>query len=53
VIPASPEAVCGYMKQNTLRKVYHSLRDGVHEITVDPELADRARVPIERMLSIV
>ena len=53
VIPASPEAVCAYMKQNTLRKVYRSLRDGVHEITVDPELADRARVPIERMLSIV
>src|SRR5919108_5980671 len=53
VIAASPEAVCAYMKQNTLRKVYHSLRDGVHEITVDPELADKARVPIERMLSIV
>jgi hypothetical protein len=37
VIPASPEAVCAYMKQNTLRKVYQSLRDGVHEITVDPD----------------
>src|ERR671923_1290773 len=24
VIAASPEAVCAYMKQNTLRKVYHS-----------------------------
>jgi quinolinate synthase len=53
VIPASPEAVCAYMKQNTLRKLYHSLRDGVYEISVDPELAARARVPIERMLSIV
>jgi quinolinate synthase len=53
VIAASPEAVCAYMKQNTLRKIYHSLRDGVHEITVEPELVDRARVPIERMLSIV
>jgi quinolinate synthase len=53
VIPASPEAVCAYMKQNTLRKLYLSLRDGVHEITVDQELAARARVPIERMLSIV
>jgi quinolinate synthase len=53
VIPASPEAVCAYMKQNTLRKLYRSLRDGVHEITVDPELAAKARIPIERMLSIV
>jgi len=53
VIPASPEAICAYMKQNTLRKVYLSLRDGIHEITVDKELAARARVPIEHMLSIV
>ena len=53
VIPANPEAVCAFMKQNTFRKLYLSLRDGVHEITVDPELAARARLPIERMLSIL
>lgn len=53
IIPASPEAVCAYMKQNTLRKLYVSLRHGVHEITVDPALAAKARAPIERMLSIV
>ena len=53
IVPANPEAVCAYMKQNTFRKLYLSLRDGVHEITVDPELAARARIPIERMLSIV
>jgi quinolinate synthase len=53
VIPANAEAVCAYMKQNTFRKVYLSLLNGVHEITVDPELASRARLPIERMLSIV
>lgn len=52
IVPASREAVCAFMKQNTLRKVYHSLRDGVHEITVAPELASRGRVPIERMLQI-
>jgi len=52
IVPASREAVCAFMKQNTLRKVYLSLRDGVHEITVAPELAARARVPIERMLQI-
>ena len=53
IIPASAEAVCAFMKQNTLRKLRNSLRDGVHEITVDAELAARARLPIERMLSIV
>jgi len=53
IVPASAEALCAYMKQNTLRKVYQSLRDGVHEITVDAETAARARLPIERMLSIV
>ncbi len=52
IVPASREAICAFMKQNTLRKVYRSLRDGVHEITVAPELAARARRPIERMLQI-
>ncbi|HVO91819.1 MAG TPA: quinolinate synthase [Terriglobales bacterium] len=52
IVPASREAVCAFMKQNTLRKVYQSLRDGVHEISVAPELVARARVPIERMLQI-
>ncbi|MET0503428.1 MAG: quinolinate synthase NadA [Candidatus Binatia bacterium] len=53
IVPASPEAVCAYMKQNTFRKIYLSLRDGIHEITVDPDLRVRARIPIERMLSIL
>lgn len=51
-IAANPEAICAYMKQNTLRKLYESLRDMKYEITVDPELAERARIPIERMLAI-
>ena len=53
IVPANPAAVCAYMKQNTFRKLYLSLRDGVHEIEVDGELAARARRPIERMLTIV
>lgn len=53
IIPANPEAVCAFMKQNTLKNVYEALRDGKHVITVDPELAKLARKPIERMLSIV
>ncbi|MDO8600050.1 MAG: quinolinate synthase NadA [bacterium] len=53
IIPASKEAICAFMKQNTLEKVYASLRDLKYEITVDRELAERARIPIEKMLAIV
>ncbi|QQG45204.1 MAG: quinolinate synthase NadA [Candidatus Sungiibacteriota bacterium] len=54
LIPANREAVCAFMKQNTLRGVYGSLRDLKYEISIDdPELAKRARIPIERMLAIV
>ncbi|MDE7110223.1 MAG: quinolinate synthase NadA [Muribaculaceae bacterium] len=41
---------CDYMKMNTLRKVYEALRDGMPEIVVDPEVAEKALRPIERML---
>lgn len=53
LIPANPEAVCAFMKQNTLKNLYESLRDMKYEITVDHDLARRARLPIERMLEIV
>lgn len=41
---------CDYMKMNTLRKVYRCLRDETPEIIVDPEVAEKAVKPIERML---
>lgn len=53
IVPANPEAICAFMKQNTLKNVYEALRDDKHVITVDRDLAERARIPIERMLSIV
>ncbi len=43
---------CAYMKLNTLAKLRDCLRDGKPEIQVDPELAERALRPIERMLSL-
>ncbi|MCM1033264.1 MAG: quinolinate synthase NadA [Odoribacter sp.] len=43
---------CSFMKLNTLEKLYRCLRDETPEITIDPALADRARRPIERMLSL-
>ena len=41
---------CEYMKMNTLEKLYRALRDEQPEITVDPELAEKAVRPIRRML---
>jgi quinolinate synthase len=50
--PVREDAVCRFMKMITLVKVRDSLRDGVHEVTVDPEVAARARGAIDRMLAI-
>jgi quinolinate synthase len=51
-IAANEAAHCRFMKMITLPKLRDSLRDGVHEVKVPPEIADRARVPIERMVAI-
>ena len=50
--PVNRAAVCRYMKQITLEKVYRSLKDMQYPITVPPEIADRARLAIERMVAI-
>ncbi len=49
---ANPGAVCKYMKMITLPKLRDSLRDMEVEVKVPPEVAERARVPIERMVAI-
>jgi quinolinate synthase len=56
-IPAPPEANCScndcpYMKLNTLEKLYTCMRDRKPEIVLDEHIMARARIPIERMLSI-
>jgi quinolinate synthase len=51
-IPANAEASCRYMKMITLPKLRDSLRDGVHEVTVAPDVAAAARTAIERMVAI-
>jgi quinolinate synthase len=48
----SEQAVCKYMKMITLEKLRHALRDWKHEVDVDPEIAARARLAIERMVAI-
>lgn len=50
--PANENAVCEYMKMITLEKLYDSLNHDQYEVKVDAELAERAHLPIERMLSI-
>jgi quinolinate synthase len=44
--------VCRFMKMITLPKLRDSLREMKHEVKVPPEIAERARVPIERMVAI-
>jgi quinolinate synthase len=51
-IAANEAASCRYMKMITLPKLRDSLRDGVHEVKVPAAIADRARLPIERMVAI-
>jgi quinolinate synthase len=51
-IPANRAAVCQYMKMITLPKLRDALRDMSPVVKVDPALAERARVPIERMVAI-
>jgi quinolinate synthase len=51
-IPASEKAECEYMKMITLEKVYDSVLNETTVVTVPKEIADKARLAIERMLAI-
>src|SRR5688572_16205639 len=51
-IPVKENAVCKYMKQITIEKVVDSLVHKQYEVKVPKQIADMARVPIERMLMI-
>ena len=56
-IAAPPEANCAcnecpFMRLNTPEKVYLALRDLSPAVDLDPELRERARVPIDRMLAL-
>jgi quinolinate synthase len=45
-------ASCRYMKMITPEKLLRSLRDGVDEVHVAPEIAARARSAVERMIAV-
>jgi quinolinate synthase len=52
LIAANRMAFCKYMKMITLPKLRDSLRDMVYEVKVPADIAERARIPIERMVAI-
>jgi quinolinate synthase len=47
-----PCNLCPHMKRNTLPKVLHSLQTMQYEVSVDPQIADRARAAVQRMLEL-
>ncbi|MGI9029307.1 MAG: quinolinate synthase NadA [Ilumatobacteraceae bacterium] len=50
--PVNRAAVCKYMKMITPAKLLRSLRDGVDVGDVPPDIAERARRSVERMIEI-
>ncbi|MEK6251913.1 MAG: quinolinate synthase NadA [Actinomycetota bacterium] len=52
LIEANRMAFCKYMKMITLPKLRDSLREMKFEVSVPEEIAERARLPIERMVAI-
>ena len=50
--PVSQDSVCEYMKMNTLEKLLDSLEHDRVEVTVDPQIQQKAQAAIQRMLII-
>ena len=50
--PVNENAICVFMKMITLTKVRDALRDWQFEVTVEPEIAARARGAIDRMVAL-
>lgn len=43
---------CPYMKLNTMEKLYLALKNEQPEITLSPDVMEKAKIPIEKMLDI-
>ncbi len=50
--PVNEHAVCRYMKMTTPETLLRCLRDGTHEVFVEPDVANRARRAVEAMLTV-
>jgi quinolinate synthase len=51
-LPMNPQAACRYMKMTTPDLLLRCLREGRDEVTVDADVADRARRAVERMVAV-
>ena len=49
---AKPCNMCPFMKKITLEKILWSLYNMEHEVVVDPEIAAKARLAVERMIDL-
>jgi quinolinate synthase len=47
-----PCNLCPHMKRISLGNIRHALETMTHEVTIDPAIADRARLAVERMLAV-
>jgi quinolinate synthase len=47
-----PCVLCPHMQRITLANIYEALVHGQHEVTVDPAIADRARLAVQRMIDL-
>jgi len=47
-----PCNLCPHMKMITLPNILHSLVHMTEEVLIDPAIAERARLPIERMINL-
>jgi quinolinate synthase len=50
--PVNARAACPYMKMSTPEKLLRALREGRDEVTVDPQIAARARSAVEAMIAL-
>ncbi len=44
--------MCPHMKRITLPKILKALQDEIPEVVIDPEIIERARIPVDRMLKL-
>jgi quinolinate synthase len=51
-IPIKKDAVCKYMKKITIEKVYNSLINNKYKVKVPNNIADKARLSIQRMIEL-
>lgn len=51
-IPIKHDAICKYMKKINLEKVHNSLLNDVYEVKVPANIAEKAKLSIDRMLAV-